>query len=108
MNNTATAVPKSVQKNAFNTVVVRGRIEETRRHGSTSYTRVLCPAVDEYSRPQTIEIRSKARLGQKGETITQACLLGGFTRKSFRVVDKETGEATMVVPVDHTIDAVED
>ncbi|WP_284335040.1 single-stranded DNA-binding protein [Comamonas sp. NoAH] len=108
MSNTVAAEPKTAPKNSFNTVVVRGRIEETRRHGSTSYTRVLCPAADEYSRPQTLEIRSKTRLGQKGDTITQACLLGGFTRKPFRAVDKDTGETTMVVPVDHTLDAVED
>lgn len=108
MSETATATAKPARQMAFNQMLVRGRVEETRRHGNTSYTRVLCPAADEYSRPQTLEIRSKSRLGQKGDTITQLCVVGGYTRKAFRATDKETGETAMVTPVDHTVDAVED
>ena len=107
MSETTTAA-KPARQMAFNQMMVRGRIEETRRHANVSYTRVLCPAADEYSRPQTLEIRSKARLGQKGDTVTQLCVVGGYTRKAFRATDKETGETTMVTPVDHTVDAVED
>ena len=107
MSETTTAA-KQARQMAFNQMMVRGRIEETRRHANVSYTRVLCPAADEYSRPQTLEIRSKARLGQKGDTVTQLCVVGGYTRKAFRATDKETGETTMVTPVDHTVDAVED
>ena len=103
-----TNAAKLARQMAFNQMMVRGRIEETRRHANVSYTRVLCPAADEYSRPQTLEIRSKARLGQKGDTVTQLCVVGGYTRKAFRATDKETGETAMVTPVDHTVDAVED
>ena len=103
-----TTTAKPARQAAFNQMMVRGRIEETRRHANVSYTRVLCPAADEYSRPQTLEIRSKARLGQKGDTVTQLCVVGGYTRKAFRATDKETGETTMVTPVEHTVDAVED
>lgn len=108
MSEAATTGGKTGRQLGFNQMLVRGRVEETRRHGSTSYTRILCPAADEYSRPQTMEIRSKTRLGQKGDTITQLCIVGGYTRKPFRATDKETGETTMVTPVDHTVDAVED
>lgn len=108
MSETATAAPKAGRQMGFNQMMVRGRVEETRRHGNTSYTRVLCPAADEYSRPQTLEIRSKSRLGQKGDTITQLCLVGGYKRKPFMATDKDTGEQTRVVPVEHTVDAVED
>lgn len=107
MSETATTA-KPARQVAFYQMMVRGRIEETRRHANVSYTRVLCPAADEYSRPQTLEIRSKARLGQKGDTVTQLCVVGGYTRKAFRATDKETGETTMVTPVDHTVYAVED
>ena len=107
MSETATPA-KPARQAAFNQMMVRGRIEETRRHANVSYTRVLCPAADEYSRPQTLEIRSKSRLGQKGDTITQHCVVGGYTRKAFRATDKDTGETSMVTPVDHTVDAVED
>lgn len=105
---TATAAPKTARQMGFNQVMVKGRIEETRRHENTSYTRVLCPAADEYSRPQTLEIRSKARIGQKGDTVQQMCFLGGFTRKPFMATDKSTGEQTKVTPVDMTLDAIED
>ena len=105
---TATAASKAGRQLGFNQMMLRGRIEDTRRHENTQYTRVLCPAADEYSNPQTMEIRSKARLGQKGETITQLCLVGGYKRKPFMATDKDTGEQTRVVPVEHTVDAVED
>ena len=108
MSEAATTGAKNGRQLGFNQMLVRGRVEETRRHGNTSYTRILCPAADEYSRPQTMEIRSKVRLGQKGDTITQLCIVGGYTRKPFRATDKETGETAMVTPVDHTVDAVED
>lgn len=88
-------------------VTVKGRIDARRRHASTHYTRIVTPAPDPYSRPQTVEIRSKASLGQAGDEITVLAQLGGYTRKPFRSVDKETGETAMVTPVDLTLDAVE-
>ena len=88
-------------------VMVVGRIDASRSHDGTRYTRVLTPAPDAYSRPQTVEIRSKQKLGDRGEEISVTAKLGGYTRKPFRSVDKETGETTMVTPVDLTLDAVE-
>lgn len=88
-------------------VLVVGRVDASRRHEKTHYTRVVTPAPDPYSRPQTVEIRSKQRLGQSGDEIRVTGMLGGYTRKPFRSVDKDTGEATMVTPVDLTLDAVE-
>lgn len=108
MSETTTAAPKTARQMAFNQAMLRGRIEESRRHGNVTYTRVLCPAADEFSRPQTIEVRSKQRLGQKGDMVQQLVMLGGYTRKPFRVTDKETGETSMVTPVDHTVDAIEE
>ena len=108
MSETATATAKNTRQMAFNQCMLRGRIEESRRHGNVTYTRVLCPAADEFSRPQTIEVRSKQRLGQKGDMVQQLVTLGGYTRKPFRATDKDTGETYMVTPVDHTVDAVEE
>ena len=88
-------------------VLVRGRIDAVRRHDKTIYTRIITPAPDPYSRPQTVEIRSKQRLGQPGDQVTQLGLLGGYARKPFPGKDKETGEITMVTPIDMTLDAVE-
>lgn len=89
-------------------VVIKGRLEATRRYEGTRYTRVIMAAADAYSRPQVVEIRSKTKLGdQAGEEVTVTCVLGGFTRKPFRVTDKDTGETSMVTPVDMTLDLVE-
>ena len=88
-------------------VNIRGRIDASRRHDKTTYTRIVTPAPDPYSRPQTVEVRSKQRLGQAGDEITVQAQLGGYTRKPFRSTDKDTGETTMVTPVDLTLDAIE-
>lgn len=88
-------------------VTIRGRIEATRLHDKTRYTKITTPSPDAYSRPQTVEIRSRAVLGQRGEEVTVLAKLGGYSRKPFKSTDKETGEITLVTPVDHTLDLVE-
>lgn len=88
-------------------VLVKGRIDAKRSHDGTRYTRILTPAPDAYSRPQTVEVRSKSNLGDRGEEVTVNCKLGGYTRKPFRTTDKDTGETSMVTPVDLTLDAIE-
>lgn len=88
-------------------VTIKGRIDARRRHDKTTYTRIVTPAPDPYSRPQTVEVRSRASLGQAGDEVTVTAVLGGYTRKPFRTTDKDTGEQTMVTPVDLTLDALE-
>ena len=88
-------------------VSIKGKIDASRRHGEHRYTRILTPAPDAYSRPQVIEVRSKGQIGTKGEEVSVTAVLGGYTRKPFKSVDKESGEITMVTPVDLTLDAVE-
>lgn len=88
-------------------VLVRGRVDGTRMHEKTRYTRVLTPAPDPYSRPQIIEIRSKGQVGAKGEDIAVFASLGGYTRKPFKTTDKDTGEVLNVTPVDMTLGLVE-
>ena len=46
-------------------------------------------------------------VGQPGDEVAQLATLGGYARKPFRGIDKETGETTMVTPIDMTLDAVE-
>lgn len=104
---TAPATPTQGTKIGPMQVLIKGRIDATRRHEQTRYTRILTPAPDAYSRPQTVEVRSRGALGQRGDDITVLATLGGYTRKPFRSTDKETGEQVMVTPVDLTLDAVE-
>lgn len=105
MNAPVTAAP--AQKIGANQCLIAGRIESLRRHEQTRYTTIVTPAPDPYSRPQTVQVRSRAGLGQRGDDVQVLCKVGGYTRKPFRVVDKDTGEATMVTPVDLTLDAIE-
>ena len=105
-----TATPNQANKSApvaLMQVMVKGRIDARRRHEQTRYTRIVTPAPDPYSRPQTVEIRSKSQLGEIGDEVTVLAQLGGYTRKAFRMTDKETGETSMVTPVDLTLDAIE-
>lgn len=88
-------------------VYVQGRVESVRQHEGQRYTRILTPAPDAYSRPQTVEIRSKQPLGPKGDEVKVLAQLGGYTRKPFETKDKSTGEIIKVIPVDMTLDAVE-
>lgn len=99
-------LPSSLSKTPME-VLVKGKIDARRRHESTWYTRMLTPAPDAYSRPQVIEVRSKQKLGEIGDETTVVCKLGGYSRKPFRSTDKDTGEVTMVTPVDLTLDAIE-
>ncbi|MFZ6678696.1 single-stranded DNA-binding protein [Undibacterium sp. Tian12W] len=89
-------------------VLVRGRIESSSVHEGTRETKIMTPAVDEFSRPQLLEIRSKSRIGEKGEMVTVKCQLGGYQRKAFTVKDKATGEMRTVVPVEHTLDLIDE
>lgn len=88
-------------------VLVKGKVEANRRYESLRYTRVITPAPDAYSRPQVIEIRSKIKLAEVGDEVTTLCRLGGYTRKPYKVTDKESGEVTTITPVDLTLDAIE-
>lgn len=97
--------PKSVAR--FMQVTVKGKIEAARRHENKHYTRLITPAPDAYTRPQVVEIRSGTKLGVRDDEITVDCTLGGYVRKAYRATDKETGETSMITPVDMTLDAVE-
>jgi hypothetical protein len=88
-------------------VLVKGRIEKSRLYEGKRYSQIITPAPDAYSRPQIVEVRSKSRLGDVGDEVTVACVLGGFSRKPYRVTDKQTGEMVTVTPVDHTLDAID-
>jgi hypothetical protein len=89
-------------------VMVRGRIEGSKLFDGKRYTQIMTPAADAYSRPQLVEIRSKQKLGDKGDEVTVHATLGGYQRKAYQVKDKDTGEVVTVVPVEHTLDLVEE
>lgn len=104
--NAPVATP-AVQKIKTMEVFIVGKIDASRRYEGKSYTRILTPAADAYSRPQVVEVRSSAKLGDRGEEVQVKCQLGGFTRKPYRITDKDSGEQTTITPVDMTLDLVE-
>lgn len=89
-------------------VGIVGRIEGSKTYEGKRYTQVMTPAADAYSRPQLVEIRSKGRLGDKGDEVSCHCILGGFQRKAYETKDKQTGEIVKVIPVEHTLDLIEE
>lgn len=86
---------------------VVGKIEAVRRYENKSYTRVICPAPDLYSKPSVVEIRSSVRIGARDDEVDITVRLSGYTRKPYRVTDQGTGEQSTITPVDHTLDLIE-
>ena len=87
-------------------VHVAGRIEASSKYQDSFTTVMKTPALDDYSYPSTIEIRSKARLGQIGDEIAVVGRLSGVPRKYNRT-DKSTGEITVVKTADMYLHLVE-
>lgn len=88
-------------------VLIVGRVVKSRRHEGKTYTQVLAPAIDAFSRPTPLEIRSKQRIGENGEDVRVRCVVGGYGRKPYRLTDKDTGETRTIEPIVMTLDAVE-
>lgn len=92
----------------FNQATLAGRVNAVRKAEDAVFTEVTLPAPDQYSQPATVEIRSRKRLGQVGETVEVQVACGGFRGKSFVYTDKETGERFSRRPVVNSYVAIED
>jgi len=99
--------PLNAGKPAPMSCLVIGKIEATHRHENKTYTRVICPAADEYSKPQLVNLRSARSLGRPGDFVDVLCTVGGYARRPYETRDKETGEVSRVTPVEHTLDVVQ-
>lgn len=88
---------KMQQINSMKTgqVYIVGKIDNVRKFDSKFYTRVIMPAVDEYSSPAFVEIESSERLGDVEDVLKCTAVLTGF-RNDFRMTDKESGETRAV------------
>lgn len=91
-----------------NQALLAGRVNSVRKADDTVYTEVTLPAPDQYSQPAAVEIRSRKRLGQVGETIEVQVVCGGYRGKSFVYTDKDTGERFTRRPVVNSYVAIED
>jgi len=73
-------------------VSVTGKIHERRKHNDSIYTTVRLKAVDDYTKPQVLNIVSDLPIGAVGEVVTVNCSLGGQYGKPVEDRDRHTGE----------------
>lgn len=89
--------------------LLAGRIVAVRaiktQEGRLFLTLVRLPAPDEYTSPQTVEVRSVERLGDAGADWRGRVRIGGYARQ-YDVTDKETGERTTVRTAEVRLEAV--
>lgn len=90
-----TPLPSDANKLAANQSIVRGRILEVKSNENGCYTVIVLPAPDQYSKPETIEVRSRNRLGRPQDDVTVRVSLGGY-RRSYKNGHGETEYATNV------------
>lgn len=88
-------------------LLISGRILRARRHEKVHYTQLILPSVDEYQGPAYVEVRSKASLGAVEEDVSVRVQVGGYRRKSYNFVDRDTGESRQVHPVENVLTVIE-
>jgi len=76
--------------------LVAGRIRHVRRidarDGGVRYiSRIVMPAPDEFSHPQTVDVVSEARVGQPEEDVKLICHINSF-RRTFEKKDGTPGD----------------
>ncbi len=105
---TSPATDQSKSHTRQNQALLAGRVNSVRKADDTVYTEVTLPAPDQYSQPAVVEVRSRKRLAQAGETIEVLVTCGGYRGKSFVYTDKDTGERFSRRPVVNSYVAIED
>lgn len=94
---------------ALGQCLLSGRIASRRRvstqNGVLFLTVIKLPAPDEFSNPQTVELRSEGPLGEPGETWRGKVQVGGYGR-SYAVDDEVTGRKVTVQTANVTLTVV--
>lgn len=98
------AAQQTAAKPAPMCVRVVGKVLRVRRHEQHTYTTVITPAADEYSRPSVVEVRSKQRFAERDEQADFMGRLGGYEGRAYRVTDRDSGEQKQLVPVNMFLD----
>lgn len=63
-------------------VSITGKVSSAVQAGQNWFTRIMMPATDEYSSPNTVEVRSERSWTSQGNVVTCVAAVGGYTRKS--------------------------
>lgn len=87
-------------------VHIIGKVLRIRRWQEFTYTTIICPAADEYSKPQVVEVRSSRKFAEQQDVTSFIATLGGFEGKPYESRDKD-GVVTRVIPVTLYLDFVD-
>lgn len=86
---------------------VSGKIKQVRNKDGVYYTNIISPAVDAYSNPPIVQIRSRKSVGRIGDEVNDLlCRVSGFERR-FSYMDKQTGEQLRGGKVDMILELIE-
>ncbi|NMG32346.1 single-stranded DNA-binding protein [Aromatoleum evansii] len=88
-------------------VLVVGRCVSAKRQGQLYVHLIVMPAPDPYSSPATVEVLAKTRQADSEQDVRLLCRLGGY-RRSYKSVDRETGEVRNVQTADNKLFLLED
>lgn len=110
MNQVATPASPATAALPVLTALLSGRVHATRkittRTGPFHITVVKLPAPDEFSSPETVELRSKDKLGTQGDMVRCKVRIGGYGR-SYQTTDPQDGDKVTVQTADNTLTVVE-
>lgn len=106
-----TTAPGSTTTTPAPVASIAGRIDYARSYRDREGRRVFLtllklPAPDQFTSPQTIEVRSTAKLGEVGDSWRGSVRIGGYG-KSYSTTDPETGEKRPVRTADNLLTVVE-
>ena len=104
---TAQAAPKLAAPEA----ILNGRIANVRRIQTKSGPQfvhvVKLPAPDQFTSPQTVELRGLKRMGGVGDDLVGVRVrIGGYGR-SYKVTDADTGEVSVIPTADNSLTIVD-
>lgn len=108
-----TATVQSVGVNAPRAAetLISGKVMHRRsiqtQNGRLHLTLVRLPALDEYSAPSTIELRSRQSLGEVGDTIRVRATISGFPRQYRSKTPDDNGELALVRTAEIRLTVVE-
>ena len=88
-------------------VMIVGRCVSAKRAGTLFSHLVVLPAPDPYSSPSTVEVLAKSRQADSEQDVKLLCRVGGYKR-SYKSIDRETGETRQVHTADNKLFLVED
>lgn len=103
------AAPAQAIGSSIGVALLTGRLGTARRitgqNGGYVLTLVTMAAPDEFSSPSTVEVRSKAKLGERDEIWRGKVRISGY-RRSYKTTDPETGEQRAVQTADIRLEVI--